>query len=151
MKTQFKISEVKITYQTRIKSSQRLQIKTSLEAFKIIFDHWDKDSIEHFEEFKLVLLNRANKVLGIASISKGGVSGTVVDVRIILQYVIKANASGFIIAHNHPSGKLEPSNADKEITGKIKSAASLLNVDLLDHIIIIPEERYYSFSDEGIL
>ena len=98
-----------------------------------------------------MLLTRSNKVLGIASISKGGINGTVTDVRIILQYAIKANASGIIICHNHPSGNVQPSESDMNITSKIKNSGNVMDVQLLDHLIIIPEGRYYSMADEGIL
>jgi DNA repair protein RadC len=98
-----------------------------------------------------MLLTRSNKVLGLTSISKGGISGTVTDVRIILQYAIKANASGIIICHNHPSGNVHPSETDKKITRKIKESGNLMDIQLLDHLIIIPEGRYYSMADEGIL
>ena len=100
MKTQqITIAEVKLVYRTKVKASERLQIKCSKEAFDIFIESWDLDSIEHIEEFKLMLLTRSNKVLGIASISKGGINGTVTDIRIILQYAIKSNASGIIICH----------------------------------------------------
>ena len=112
---------------------------------------WDLDSIEHFEEFKLMLLTRSNKVLGIASIYKGGINGTVTDIRIILQYAIKANASGIIICHNHPSGNLQPSESDQAITRKIKDSGLLMDVQLLDHLIINAEEDYYSFADNGLV
>jgi DNA repair protein RadC len=98
-----------------------------------------------------MLLTRANKVLGIASISKGGINGTLTDVRIILQYAIKANASGIIICHNHPSGNVQPSESDIVITRKIKDSGNLMDVQLLDHLIIIPEGGYYSMGDEGII
>jgi DNA repair protein RadC len=114
-------------------------------------ENWDLGSIEHIEEFKFMLLTRSNKVLGIASISKGGINGTVTDVRIILQYAIKANASGIIICHNHPSGNLNPSESDLAITRKIKESGNVMDVQLLDHLIIIPEGRYNSMGDEGIL
>ena len=143
------ISEVKLIYRTKVKASQRPQVKTSKDAFDLFMEHWDLDSIEHIEEFKLMLLTRSNKVLGIASISKGGINGTVTDVRIILQYAIKANASGIIICHNHPSGNVQPSESDLSLTKKIKEAAGLMDVQLLDHLIIIPEGRYYSVADEG--
>lgn len=114
-------------------------------------EYWDPDSIEHFEEFKLMLLTRSNKVLGIASNSKGGLFGTVNDVRIILQYAIKANASGIIICHNHPSGNLNPSESDLAITTKIKDSAKLMDIQIPDHLIIMREGRYNSVADEGIL
>ena len=93
------ISEVKLIYRTKVKASQRPQVKTSKDAFELFMEHWDLDSIEHVEEFKLMLLTRSNKVLGIASISKGGINGTVTDVRVLLQYAIKSNASCIIICH----------------------------------------------------
>jgi DNA repair protein RadC len=153
MKTQQQItvSEVRLVYRTKIKASERLQVKCSKDAFDIFIGSWELDSIEHFEEFKLMLLTRSNKVLGIASISKGGISGTVTDVRVILQYAIKANASGIIICHNHPSGNLQPSESDLTITRKIKESGNLMDIQLLDHLLIIPEEKYCSMADEGLI
>ena len=152
MKTQqLNIAEVKLVYRTNVKASERLQIKCSKDAFEIFMESWDLDSIEHVEEFKLMLLTRSNKVLGIASISKGGINGTVTDVRIILQYAIKANASGIIICHNHPSGNLQPSESDQAITRKIKDSGLLMDVQLLDHLIITAEDNYYSFADNGLV
>jgi DNA repair protein RadC len=153
MKTQQQItvSEVRLVYRTKIKASERLQVKCSKDAFDIFIGSWELDSIEHFEEFKLMLLTRSNKVLGIASISKGGINGTVTDVRIILQYAIKSNASGIIICHNHPSGNLQPSESDLTITKKIKESGNLMDIQLLDHLLIIPEEKYCSMADEGLI
>src|SRR5664280_63852 len=148
---QITISEVRLVYRTKIKASDRLDVKCSKDAFDIFLENWNKDSIEHFEEFKLMLLTRSNKVLGIASISKCGISGTVTDVRVILQYAIKANASGIIICHNHPSGNLQPSESDLTITRKIKESGNLMDIQLLDHLLIIPEEKYCSMADEGLI
>jgi len=152
MKTQqITIAEVKLVYRTKVKASERLQIKCSKDAFDIFMGSWDLDSIEHVEEFKLMLLTRSNKVLGIASISKGGINGTVTDIRTILQYAIKSNASGIIICHNHPSGNLQPSESDQAITRKIKDSGLLMDVQLLDHLIITAEDNYYSFADNGLV
>jgi DNA repair protein RadC len=152
MKTlQTTISEVRLVYRTKVKALERLKVKCSKDAFDIFMENWDLDSIEHIEEFKLMLMTRSNKVLGIASISKGGISGTVTDVRIILQYAIKANASGIIICHNHPSGNVQPSESDLKITKKIKDSGTLMDIQLLDHLIIVPEGIYYSMADEGIV
>lgn len=112
--------------------------------------HWNLDIIEYQEEVKIILLNRANIVLGIYEMSKGGISGTVVDFRIILGVALKCNASSIIMVHNHPSGKLTPSDTDKSITKRLKEACGLLDLSLLDHLIIT-KEGYYSFTDEGIL
>ena len=94
-------------------------------------------------------MNRSNAVLGILSVSKGGISGTVTDIRLIFQGALKTNASGIIVCHNHPSGNAFPSESDRKITQKIKEAGNLLDIQLLDHIIILPVEGYYSFADDG--
>jgi DNA repair protein RadC len=148
---QITISEVKLVYKTKIKASNRLDVKSSKDAFDIFMDSWDPDSIEHFEEFKLMLLSRSNKVLGIASISKGGINGTLADVRIILQFAIKANASGMIICHNHPSGALTPSESDIKIAHKIREAGLILDIQLLDCLILTMDGTYNSFADNGLL
>lgn len=145
------VSEVKLSYRSKVKASDRLQVKCSKDASDIFRENWSLDSIEHIEEFKVLLMNRSNKVLGIASISKGGISGTVTDIRIIFQYAIKSNASGLICCHNHPSFNLNPSESDTKITQKIKEAGNLLDIQLLDHIILTGDENYYSFADNGLL
>jgi DNA repair protein RadC len=111
----------------------------------------DLGATEQTEEYMLMLLNRSNKVLGISSLSKGGTTGTVVDVKLLLQYTIKVNANAIILCHNHPSGNLQPSEADMTITRKVKDATKLIDIQLLDHLRIIPEGRYYSQGDEGLL
>jgi DNA repair protein RadC len=146
------VAEVSLIYVTKVKPSERLVISCSRDAHKIFFDSWNQSTIEHKETFKMLLLNRANKVLGITTISEGGLSGTVTDVRLIYQYAIKGNACGIIIAHNHPSGNINPSESDMKITNKIKEAGNLLDIQLLDHIILTPErDLYRSFADEGQL
>lgn len=146
-----KISEVRLTYISKVSSDLRPKISSSGEAHRVLYSTWDLQTIEHIEEFKIMLLNRANKVLGIASVSKGGISGTVVDVRIILQFALKSNASSIIVAHNHPSGNLKPSSSDIQITKKIKEAAKLMDISLLDHLIITSDDNYYSLADEGMI
>lgn len=117
------------------------------------------DSFEHFsiylqdlphEEFWFALLNKANQVIETMPLSKGGVDGTVVDVKLICQKAIEKLASGVIISHNHPSGNLNASNQDKQITQKLKEALKLFDIVLLDHIIIA-SNNYVSFADEGML
>jgi DNA repair protein RadC len=152
MKTQqTTIDEVRLICRTKVKTSYRLPVKCSKDAFDIFMENWDLDSIEHIEEFKLMLMTRSNKVLGIASISKGGISGTVTDVRIILQYAIKANASSIIICYNHPNVNAQPSESDLTITRKIRESCNVMDIQLLDHLIAIPEGTYYCIADEGIL
>ncbi len=101
-------------------------------------------------QLKVLLLNRTNKVLGLVNVSSGGVSGMVADPKIIYVAALKANACALIICHNHPSGNVKPFRADEELTQKIKSAGTLLDIKLLDHLVISSEE-YYSFADEGLL
>jgi DNA repair protein RadC len=96
-----------------------------------------------------MLLNRANKVLGITDLSTGGTNGCIIDLKVIFQYAILATASFIILAHNHPSGSLKPSEADIAITRKVKEACKFLDITLLDHLIISPDERYFSLADEG--
>ena len=152
MKTQqITISEVRLVYRTKVKASERLQVKCSKDAFDIFMENWDLDSIEHIEEFKLLLMNRSNSVLGILTVSKGGISGTITDIRLIYQAAIKANASGIIVCHNHPSGNLNPSESDAKLTQKIKQAGLLMDIQLLDHFIITMDGSYYSFADNGLL
>lgn len=102
------------------------------------------------EEFWVINLNRANKMLSKRKISSGGVSSTVVDVKVILKYAVDELASSLVVFHNHPSGNAKPSVADKNITNKLKEALSYCDITLLDHLIVC-EQEYYSFSDEGML
>jgi DNA repair protein RadC len=108
------------------------------------------DDISIYESFFLLLLNRANSTIGYAKISQGGTVGTVVDVKLIAKYSIDGLACNIIIAHNHPSGNEKPSQADIDITRKIKNAMLLIDVTLLDHIILT-EDSFYSMADSGDL
>ncbi len=102
------------------------------------------------EEFWIVYLNNSSKVLQTSQLSKGGITGTLVDVRLVMKEALVIGAIGLILAHNHPSGTLKPSQADKQITQKLKTAASALDIKVLDHLIIT-QMAYFSFADEGLL
>lgn len=102
------------------------------------------------EEFWITLLNRANKVRHRFNISKGGLTGTVIDVRLIMKKALENNASSLILCHNHPSGNINPSDADIQITKKLKDAGKLMDIPVLDHLIVT-ENGYFSFADEGII
>jgi len=145
-----KVSEVELVYKLKIKATDRPQIKCSMDAYALLKIFWNSGTIELREEFKVMLLNRANRVLGIYGLSEGGVTGTVADPRLLFAAALKANASALMIAHNHPSGNCKPSRADEELTQKIAVGAKLLDMKLLDHLIITTE-GYYSFADEGLL
>lgn len=103
-----------------------------------------------YEEFWILLLNRSNKIIEKFKISQGGISGTVIDVRMILKNAIEKLASSIILCHNHPSGNLQPSEADKKITTKLKDAAMIMDMQVLDHLIIT-DSSFFSFADEGML
>lgn len=145
------VSEVK-TSLVKISSLKDLpSVRTSSDAWEFLMQKWDNSSLEVFESFYCIYLNRSNKILGYAEIGKGGISACVVDVRLILVKALQCLASGIIIAHNHPSQSLKPSTADIQITKKIKEAAQLLDISLLDHLIVTTENRYFSFADECMM
>src|SRR5262245_36705724 len=114
-KKQYEVAEIQLTYKSNVKPPSRPKINGSREAFNILKESWDENKIEFIEQFKVMLTNRANKVLGILEVSTGGVSGTVADPKVIFAAAIKAGASGFIVAHNHPSGNLTASQSDIEL------------------------------------
>lgn len=144
------VAEISLSYRSKVKVSQCPKIQSSTEAYRLLYSRWDRDKIELVEQFKVLLLNKANRVIGELLLGTGSGSGVVVDVRLILFSVIKANACAFIISHNHPSGNLIPSEQDKRLTQKVRTAAESMDINLLDHIIVTTE-GYYSFADEGLL
>ena len=103
-----------------------------------------------WEEFWVVFLNRQNKVIEKQKLSQGGISGTVIDVRLVLKLALEKHATSLIFCHNHPSGNLEPSDADRKITKQLKEAAALMEIPVIDHLIIT-QSGFFSFADEGLL
>ena len=146
-----KVNEIAISYSGSIKTKLLPKISSSRDAANLLFEHWDKQNIELFESFKMLLLNNSNKVKGIYTLSKGGITGTLVDIRIVFAVVLKSVTTSIILAHNHPSGTLQPSQPDKLLTEKIKKAGELFDIKVLDHLILTPDGDYFSFADEGIL
>lgn len=149
-KKQFEVAEIQLTYKSTVKASMRPKITGSKDAEQVLRKTWDEGKIELIEQFKILLTNRANKVLGVLEVSRGGISGTVADPKIIFVTALKALASGIILAHNHPSGNLTPSQADIDLTKKLKEGGKFLEISILDHIILT-SESYYSFADDGLL
>lgn len=127
-------------------TSKRIKITGSQSAFDVVYPHLG--DLNH-EEFWVIFLNRANEVIGKENISKGGVSGTVVDPKVIFKQAVQFPASAIILAHNHPSGNLKPSQADHQLTKKLKEAGKALDIPVLDHLII-GERDYFSFVDESV-
>ncbi|WP_344788582.1 JAB domain-containing protein [Postechiella marina] len=130
--------------------ASKVKITNSKTAYDVVLSHWNLELIEYQEEVKLLLLNRANVVLGIHELSKGGTTGCIVDVKMVLAIALKCNAHGIIVIHNHPSGNLKPSEADKSLTSKLKKACRIVDVNMLDHLII-SKDGYYSFKDKSNL
>lgn len=128
-------------------SREKPKITSSRDAYEVLRPHLM--DLPH-EEFWVVLLNRANQVLRPVQVSAGGVSGTVADPKIIFKVALEHLASSVILAHNHPSGNLQPSQADKDLTRKLKNAGQMLDLPVLDHLIL-SDKTYLSFADEGIL
>lgn len=155
---QFKgIGEAKaITIQAAMELGRRRRSEEAVELFKItssqaVFDVMQPliGELAH-EEFWIIYLNNANKIMSKFQLSKGGITGTLVDVRLVFKTALSQGAVGLILVHNHPSGTLKPSDSDKQITQKLKIAGEQLDIKVLDHVIVT-ETNYFSFSDEGIL
>lgn len=146
----WQVSEIVVSYRNQLQVADRPKIVSSRDAENVFRANWS-DNIELLEEFNMLLLSRANLVKGLFRVSKGGTSGTVVDAKIIFSVALKAMAASIILAHNHPSGALIPSNADIELTRKLREAGVLLDLPVLDHLILAPYIGYYSFADEGLL
>nr|WP_299343325.1 DNA repair protein RadC [Allomuricauda sp.] len=123
------------------------KINSSQDAFELLYPQIGE--LEH-EEFWIVYLNNSNKVMHKSQLSKGGITGTLVDVRLVLKQALELGAVALILAHNHPSGTLKPSSADKQLTQKLKIAAEALDIKVLDHLILA-QDNYLSFADAGIL
>lgn len=143
------LAEIEVTYSSKMKFKDMRKITSSKDAVKIFRIIW-KPSLELRESLYMLLLNRANRVLGWCRISEGGLSGTVADVRFIFSIALKCNASFVIIAHNHPSGNNEPSRVDIQLTKNISEAGKFLEIIVLDHLIIT-KDGLYSFVEEGLL
>jgi len=142
------VNEIKLSYSR--KGNCEKSISSSQDAVEVFREHFDADEMDYRESFFALYLNQANKVLGIKKISESGISSTLVDVRIVLQAALLCNASGIIVAHNHPSGNLNPSSSDIKMTAQIKEASKMMNMTLLDHVILT-SDSHYSFADDGMI
>ena len=140
----YSVSEVKLTYES--KHRKKMKADTSAKAYVLLMNNWEQ--IEYRESFKILLLDITRQVLGINTVSMGGLSDAQVDVRMILQAALLAKADGIVICHNHPSGNVKPSFRDDMMTVKINKACRAMDIELIDHLIIAPY-GYYSYADEG--
>jgi len=143
------VSEIKVSYQpTKIASTP---IRTSQDAYEIIRQYFDEDTLGLHESFLVMYLNQSNTPIGVHVHSNGGLTSTVVDIRLVLGVALKSASTGIILCHNHPSGALKPSQMDLTLTEKIRAGCKLLDIRLYDHLIISPQNSYYSFADAGDL
>jgi len=147
---EFKVCEVQISYRPNYKPSERPKITSSQDTYRILKASWDEGKLQFVEQFKVILLNRSNRVLGIVEVGLGGLNNTLADPKVIFAAALKASSSAIILAHNHPSGNLTPSQADINMTQKLCSGGNLLEISIYDHMII-SSEGFYSFADEGLI
>jgi DNA repair protein RadC len=143
-----KASEIQLVYKRN--ETEKLTINNSRDTYEIAMAHWDENNIELFEEFRVILLTNSSAVLGIVKLSQGGMSGTIVDFKLIFGAALKCAATRIILVHNHPSGKLRPSEQDIAMTKKCQTAGQYIQIQILDHLII-SKDGFYSFLDEGML
>ena len=142
------VAEIEVVYKPAI--SDKPIISSSLDAYNVLVNFFPSETLCLQERFVAMYLNRSNRVNGVYHMSTGGITGTVVDIRLLLSVALKTAATGIILAHNHPSGNLKPSETDKELTNKIKKASEYMDIKLLDHLII-SFGAYLSFSEQGHL
>ncbi len=148
MDIDYKVGEVELTYKSTTK--KRNKIHCSKDAYKVLLPTYKEGTICYKEYFKVLFLNQANQALGYTLIAEGGLTTTDADVRVILQAALLTNSVTLILAHNHPSGNLKPSQEDMKLTKQVKDAAQLMRIRILDHLILT-DVGYYSFADEGEL
>ncbi len=145
------VSEIRVSYQPKVKAKDRVCIRSSTDAFNLLKEAgFKEETIEYREYVKVILLNRANRVLGIYPLAEGGMDCCHVDVRLVLEVALLTHSSAFILAHNHTGGELQPSPQDDVLTEGVRKAARLLNLTLHDHLIV-SKDGYYSYADEGRL
>jgi DNA repair protein RadC len=149
MKT-YKSDMPEITLKYKTGNYKKTKISTSLDAFQVLLQLYDDDTVDYKETAYALFLNKANNTIGWMKISEGGTSATIIDQKIIFATALKCNASGIILSHNHPSGQLIASDEDRKMTDRIVSIGFILGIEVLDHVIVC-RSGYYSMSDEGLM
>lgn len=149
----YNVAEVKLSYSTNVKPEDRPKITQAYEAYEVIKPFFfNEGTVEHIETAYMLMMNRDNRVLGVKQLSVGGVSGTVMDAKIIFQSALLANSSAIMLFHNHPSGNKKPSKADINLTKQLNKGAKLLGIQLVDHIIVTPQHGVFvSLMAEGYI
>ncbi|HEA21117.1 MAG TPA: DNA repair protein [Pricia antarctica] len=145
------VNEIKISYCEKLGTIDSEPLTAPYKVAELLYQNWDKDTIGLHETFKVLLFNQANKVKGVYQASTGGLTGTLVDLRLLFAVVLKSLSTSIVIAHNHPSGTSRASDADIKLTRRVKKAAELFDITVLDHVIILPNGGYFSFSENGLM
>ena len=147
MKT-YNVDTPEITLKYKTSGVKKTKITNSQDSYNLFKQMYDADTLEYCESSIVIYLNRANNSIGWQKISQGGLTGTVVDVRMVLATALKCGATSLILSHNHPSGNLFPSKTDDKFTKQINNACEIMEIKLLDHLIITTD-GYYSYADQG--
>ncbi|KOS06130.1 hypothetical protein AM493_08865 [Flavobacterium akiainvivens] len=143
-----KVAEIQLTYKGNYMPSEKPVIRTSRDAYNLFSETWDSNTIELQEHFRIMVLDRDNSVLGVSTISTGGITACIVDTKLVFVTALLAKASGIIIAHNHPSGNKRFSSVDKKLTRDLATAGKVLDIPVLDHLLVT-KEGWLSMADIG--
>lgn len=144
------LPELKIRVERKAGDGSTYQVKSSESAYQFFYSIFDADTILWTEESAMIILNRANEIIGYSKISSGGTAATVVDAKVIFTKALLAGGHSIILAHNHPSGNLEPSEQDIKLTKQLVKAGDVLEIKVLDHLILT-DKGYTSMADEGYM
>ena len=145
-----KVARIGLTYHSKVPTTDQPKVTDSNLAYQVLLENWNQETIELQESFIILLLTTAKRAHGLMVISTGGMAATYVDAKLIFAAALSTRAHGIILAHNHPSGNLKPSNHDRLLTQKLVEAGKILDIPIFDHLIIT-KSGYFSFADEGIL
>jgi DNA repair protein RadC len=144
------VPQILLSYRSHVPVENRPRIMGPFDTFRILRQHWDSSTIALYESFKILLVDGGLKMLGIVEIARGGIDGVAVDLRLVFSAALIARATGIVMAHNHPSGAVLPSQEDIDLTSRAKECGRILKIQIHDHIILTDKD-YYSFVDKGIL
>lgn len=145
-----RFEEVQLVYYNKTRAKDRPQIKSSQQAYDALMSIWDMGQIALAEEFNILLLDRHLRLMSYCNLARGGTDGVLIDIRLAFATALKRRASSMILAHNHPSGNVEPSKDDIRLTKKFVEAGHILNISINDHLIVTPDSSY-SMASNGIL
>lgn len=147
----YNVEEITVKYSPSIKNNEPIFIKSSQDCYTHLRPFFCSDTLEVQEQFLVMYLNHRKKVIGVYRLSKGGITVTVADIRLVLSVALKTLATSIVISHNHPSGNPNPSMADIKVTMKFKQACEIMEIELIDHLVVTQGEEFYSFKDNGIM